>query len=182
VTGSASGLYYAAFNMDGCGTDSLPGTSQSQLTGYIPKGLFSKISANATNEFTNVFRATNLYTECPCGTHSATTAWGINTIDGRAVCEVGTKGNEHWNNGVCTTDCGKLKTSTGLEYPILSVATSQHGINVGVGNDVCHVPLANGVANNNINVSFGGATYHATVPDEIVPTGFTGQPAPVEPD
>lgn len=152
----------------------------SNLSGYVPKELFENItsSTGVSNTFTN----TNLYTECPCGTKSAETGWGATVVDGRAVCEVGTKDNEHWNNGVCITDCGKLKTSTGLEYPILSVATSQHSINVGVGNDVCHVPLANGGANNAINVSFDGATYHATVPDEIVPTGFTGQPAPVEPD
>ena len=158
----------------------------SNLSGYVPKGLFENITSTGSAGVSMTFTNTNLYTECPCGTRPAETGWGATVVDGRAVCEVGTKDNEHWNNGVCITDCAlgfsKLKSSTGLEYPILSVTTTDHNINLSVGNGVCHVPLANGAANNNINVSFGGATYHATVPDEIVPTGFTGQPAPVEPD
>lgn len=170
----ASGMFDSTFG--GC----------SNLSGYVPKGLFENITSTGSGGVSRTFSNTNLYTECPCGTKPAETGWGATVVDGRAVCEVGTKDNEHWNNGICTTDCGlgfsKLKSSTGLEYPILSATTTDHNINLSVGNGVCHVPLANGAANNNINVSFGGATYHATVPDEIVPTGFTGQPAPVEPD
>ncbi len=153
----------------------------SGLTGYIPPELFDGIIKGGSAAFTNAFlNATGLYRTCPCGTHQYTMDLGDGVFYGAVSCQVGTKDNEHWNNGVCTTDCAlgltKLKSSTGLEYPILSATTSQHSINVGVGNDVCHVPLANGAANNAINASFGGATYHVTVPDEIVPAGFTGQP------
>ena len=156
----------------------------SNLSGYVPSDIFENITSS--NGILAAFSGTKMYTECPCGTKPAETGWGATVVEGRAVCEVGTKDNEHWNNGVCTTDCAlgltKLKSSTGLEYPILSATTTDHNINLSVGNGVCHIPLANGAANNAINASFGGATYHATVPDEIVPTGFTGQPAPVEPD
>ena len=323
-----SGIYGGA-GAGGAFSNTFSGCSN--LSGYVPKGLFENItsSTGVTTPFTN----TNLYTECPCGTKPATTGWGATVVDGRAVCEVGTKDNEHWNNGVCTTDCNstftRLKTSTGLAYPLLASNTSEMNINIGMplldvsiagtsycyrslyGNGtngscssdtvnylgastsnksgkwgvvfpygdvsgtsvcsylnggtmgvaanaeqaeildaeylaqagtgsaastkkycwckmenpfasqwlykqsttsvslcrqncaqwcsssgvqtsssyrrtmfygICHVPLANGAANNAINASFGGATYHATVPDEIMPTGFTGQPAPAEPE
>ena len=158
-----------------------------KLVGYIPSNLFGSITNTPVqnNMMRDIFYNTKVYTKCPCGTRQYITGFE-NYWSDRVSCQVGKKSNEHWNNGVCTTDCElgftTLKTSNNLEYPILTDATSQHSINVGVGNDVCHVPLANGAANNAINASFGGATYHATVPDEIVPTGFTGQPAPVEPD
>ncbi|MBQ6736066.1 MAG: hypothetical protein IJQ90_01095 [Alphaproteobacteria bacterium] len=150
------------------------------LTGYVPRNLFSGItSGTTTNMMTNVFTDSGVWTECPCGTNQYITGFESWWSD-RVSCQVGKKSNEHWNNGVCTTDCElgftTLKTSNNLEYPILTDATGQHNINIGVGGDVCRVPLASGAASNAINVSFGGAIYHATVPDEIVPDGFTGQP------
>lgn len=156
------------------------------LTGYVPNNLFAGItSGTATDFMSNIFADSGVWTECPCGTHQYITGYE-DYWSGRVSCQVGAKDNEHWNNGICTTDCAlgftKLKTSNGLEFPIFTDETTPHSINIGIGNKACHVPLENGVANNNINVSFGGATYHATVPDEIVPDGFTGQPAPVEPD
>ena len=156
------------------------------LTGYVPNNLFAGItSGTATDFMSNIFADSGVWTACPCGTHQYVTGFE-DYWSGRVSCQVGKKDNEHWNNGVCTTDCAlgfsKLKSSTGLEFPILTDATGEHNINIGVGNSVCRVPLANGAANNNINVSFDGTTYHATAPDEIMPTGFTGQPASVEPD
>ena len=150
------------------------------LTGYVPRNLFAGItSGTATGMMTNVFTDSGVWTECPCGTNQYITGFESWWSD-RVSCQVGKKSNEHWNNGVCTTDCElgftTLKTSNNLEYPILTDATVPHNINIGVGGDVCRVPLASGAASNAINVSFDGATYHATVPDEIVPTGFTGQP------
>ena len=152
----------------------------SGLTGYIPKDIFENITGSGG--ISGIFTGTNLYTTCPCGTKPAATGWGDTTVNTRAVCEVGTKTNEHWDNGTCTTDCTlgvtRFKSSTGLDYPLLSDPTGVHNIYFGYNNGVCHVPLVAGAANNAINVSFNGGTYHASHPDEIVPVGFTGQPAP----
>ena len=154
------------------------------LTGYVPKDMFENITTSNSMAVYQMFSNTNLYTTvqgCPCGTKPAETGWGATTVDGFVVCEVGAKDNEHWNNGVCTTDCtgagvSALKTSTGLSYPLLTDATAPQNIHIKVNNKICTVPLENGAANNAINMRWNGNTYHATVPDEIVPAGFTGQP------
>ena len=151
------------------------------LSGYIPKDIFENITSTGSAGVTNMFNNTNLYTACPCGTRPAATGWGDTTVGGKAICEIGLKSGEHWNNGICTTDCASgfshLKTSTGLSYPVLSVATTEHSIHIQVPNNpICYVPLATGAANNNINVSLNGTVYHAIVPDETAPVGFTGQP------
>lgn len=151
----------------------------SNLTGYVPAGLFGTITGTATDTFTGVFYLSGIYTECPCGTHQYITGFESDW-SGCVSCEVGTKDNEHWNDGVCTTDCTAgvtaLKTSTGLSYPLLTDATAPQNIHIKVNNQICTVPLENGAANNAINMRWNGNTYHATVPDEIVPAGFTGQP------
>ena len=164
---SSGNIFYLTF--DSC----------SNLTGYIPSDLFKNVTSYV--EAYNAFRSTNLYTTCPCGTRPAATGWGATTVNSKAVCEVGLKFGEHWNNGVCTTDCAsgisQLKTSNGLSYPILSSATTDHNIHIQTSdNSVCYVPLATGNASNALKVLLNGTTYHATVPDETVPVGFTGQP------
>jgi hypothetical protein len=151
------------------------------LTGYIPGDIFEDVTSQGSTGLTNMFNNTNLLTSCPCGTKPAATGWGDTTINSKAICEVGLKSDEHWNNGVCTTDCApgfsRLKTSTGLSYPILSAATTTHNIHVQAPNNrVCYVPLVAGTASGELKVFFDGTTYHASVPDETAPTGFTGQP------
>lgn len=150
------------------------------LTGYVPSTLFAGITGTAQGMMTDLFKNTGIYTSCPCGTTPYITGFESDWTN-KVSCVVALKSNEHWNNGVCTTDCQvggtKLKTLTGLEYPILSDYTTEHSINIGYDNGgVCHVPLSTGIASGNIHVLLNGVTYHATVPDEIVPTGFTGQP------
>jgi len=151
----------------------------SKIVGYIPPALFNGITGTSTSMFSQTFNGSGIYTECPCGTHQYITGFESDW-DGRVSCEVGTKDNEHWNDGVCTTDCtagvSALKTSTGLSYPLLTDATAPQNIHIKVNNKICTVPLENGAANNAINMRWNGNTYHATVPDEIVPAGFTGQP------
>jgi len=169
-------MFYSTFN--GC----------SNLTGYVPSTLFSGISIGTTAnaQMTTMFMGTNLYTSCPCGTRTYTTGFesyfnirgsGANTVYATA-CEVGTKSNEHWHNGICTTNCAlgftELKTSNGLNYPVLSDKVSTPAINIGTGNNVCYVPLASGNVTNAINMSDGVNSYHAVVPDETAPVGFTG--------
>lgn len=148
------------------------------ITGYIPPELFRNITGDATGWLSD-WIPQGLYTKCPCGTHQYITDYESH-FNGRVSCAVGTKDNEHWNDGVCTTDCTAgvtaLKTSTGLSYPLLTDATAPQNIHIKVNNQICTVPLENGAANNAINMRWNGNTYHATVPDEIVPAGFTGQP------
>ncbi len=198
MSGTASGrIFYGTFN--GCSglTGSIPaglfgnlsGSNRmvfpyvfngcTNLTGYVPKDMFENLTNNRVA--TNAFTGTNLWTTCPCGTKPAQTGWGATTADSRAVCEVGLKSGEHWSNGVCTTDCElgftQLKTSGGLAYTLLADATGDHNIYVANGgNSACHVPLVSGASSNAINVSLGGTIYHASMPDETAPVGFTGQP------
>lgn len=175
-----TGLFSGISGTPGVGTFMNLFRNDAKLTGYIPKELFQGVTSNVERLVVYAFRGTGLWTSCPCGTRSALTGWGVSSIDGKAICEIGTKDNEHWNNGICTTDCGlgftTLNASNGVGVPILADATTAHSINIGIEGNVCHVPLENGAANNAINVSWGGNTYHATIPDEIVPAGFTGQP------
>ena len=160
------------------------------LTGYVPATLFSGISTDttATNQMTSMFLNTNLYTSCPCGTRPYNTGFesyfnmrgsGATTVYATA-CEIGTKSNEHWHNGICTTDCAlgftQLHIGDNIAYTIVAEKVSNPAINIGTGNDVCYVPLVTGTATNAINMSDGVNSYHAVVPDETAPVGFTGQP------
>lgn len=148
------------------------------ITGYIPPELFRNITGDATG-WLGDWIPQGLYTKCPCGTHRYITDYESH-FNGRVSCVVGQKPNEHWNNGVCTTDCAAgittLNTSMGLNLPVLADATTEHSLNVKYNNSVCYLPAANGAGNNTINMSYGGNTYHLVAPDEIVPAGFTGQP------
>ncbi len=167
---SASGSYVFYQTFRGC----------YKLTGYIPVELFDSITSVGSTATGDMFAETKVYTSCPCGTIPAETGWGVTSVNGRAVCTVGKKANEHFHNGTCTNDCAlgftELKTSNGLSYPVLSDKVSNPAINIGVGNNVCYVPLAAGTVANAINVSDGANLYHAVVPDEMMPVGFTGQP------
>ncbi len=153
----------------------------SGLIGYIPPTLLPQ-NMTGSCATCNIFnKADGLMRSCPCGTHQYFTGYeDQSNFYGHVSCEVGKKSNEHWNNGICTTDCTagatQLKTSTGLDYMLLTDATSTHSISIKLNNKICHIPLANGVSNNAINVSWNGNIWHAVAPDEIMPVGFTGQP------
>lgn len=149
------------------------------LTGYVPPELFENLTGTGTYMMKDIFYNSGVYTTCPCGTTQYITGYESDWT-GRVSCVVGQKPNEHWNNGVCTTDCAAgittLNTSTGLNLPVLADATTEHSLNVKYNNSVCYLPAANGAESNTINMSYDGNTYHLVAPDEIVPAGFTGQP------
>ena len=173
VTGSAVGLFQRAFDMNLCGADGLP---ESQLNAtYISPALFAGVNAAATDEFTNTFRATPLLTECPCGAHSATTAYNLSTIDGRAVCVPGLKTlsrdgvNEYYYTGVggqttCVTGCNfatDFKTENGLSYPLLHEQITVPSIRFKSGDEVCHVPLETGDGGtSSVNLKWDNNLYH----------------------
>ena len=167
---ASNGYFSTTFN--GC----------SKLSGYIPADLFSGLSyadPTSTNGIMdNIFIGTNIATLCPCGTTQYITGfedkWG-----GRVACIPNAKSNEHWNNGICTTNCtagfDTLKTETGLSFPVLSDVTSDLSFVFEYDGKTCYVPTKSGKGNLNIMLDGSKQIYHATVPDEIVPDGFTGQ-------
>ena len=150
------------------------------LRGYIPPELFAGLNGEtAANMFTDTFRNTNLYTSCPCGTTQYETGYE-SAWSGKVSCTVGLKPNEHWYNGTCTTVCAagvtEMKTSTGLAVPLITTKLTTPSINVAYNGSTCFIPLAVGAAANAINMSWDETDYHTVMPDDITPTGFTGQP------
>ena len=151
----------------------------SNLTGFVPPELFSGISGTATNMMTNVFSGSGLLTACPCGYKQYITGFE-SYFSSKVSCEIGAKAGDHWNNGICSKECTggftRLKTATGLDFPVLSDKTSDLSIALKntANNTVCYVPTASG--SGNLNFLVNGTTYHATEPDEIIPPDFTGQP------
>lgn len=150
VSGSAQGLFHGTFDMSACGVGNIPA---SQLEGYIDQELFEHITANATDEFTDTFKNTALATECECGTRSATTAWGISFVDGRAVCYNRPKDNEVFYNGECVTTCSfatELKTENNLSYPLLSEQVTTPTLVFESEGTKCYVPLESGADSFNL--------------------------------
>ena len=132
------------------------------LTGYINSGLFSGVNGNSSGMFYKTFNNTQLNTECPCGAHSVTTAGGMSTIDGRAVCADGLKSNEHFYNGTCVTECDfatSLNIENGDSYPLLKEQVTTPSIVVQNGGIKCYVPLESGA--DSFNLKWGNNTYHA---------------------
>ena len=165
VSGTAEAMFFATFARD------------AGIVGYISPALFAGITGSSTNIFSNTFLDTSMDTECPCGVHSATTAWGVSSIDSRAVCEPGLKPNEHYYTGdngetACTTDCDfatTLKTKTGDtegEYPIVSDKVTTPALVLQSGGTTCYVPLETGV--DTFNLMWGQSVYHAGRLDEVV--------------
>ena len=81
-------------------------------------------------------------------------------------------GTGHYHNGQCVIECdnagiGKLKTSTGLSFPILKTQIGEKSLAISHNDTTCYVPLAPGVGE--LNISYDGQVYHAFAPDEIEP-------------
>lgn len=132
------------------------------LNGFVPASMFSGVTGGGADTFYSTFNDTSMDTTCPCGAHDATTAWGISSVDGRAVCEDGPKSNEHYYNNECVTDCSfatNLKTETGASYPLLSEQVTAHAIVVQNGDMKCYVPLESGAGD--FNLKWGNNLYHA---------------------
>lgn len=141
------------------------------LTGYINSELFSGVNGNSPGMFYKTFNNTQLDTECPCGAHSVTTAGGMSTIDGRAVCAGGLKSNEHFYNGTCVTECDfatSLNIENGDSYPLLKEQVTTPSIVVQNGGIKCYVPLESGA--DSFNLKWGNSTYHAgSLDPEVAP-------------
>ena len=170
VSGTANKMFLRTFDMNACGANGLP---ESGITGFVKPALFAGVKpfnqTSTTDIFTDTFRNTRMDTVCPCGHSSDTTAWGISTVDGRAVCNNELKPNEHYytgNNGtVCTTNCDfatNLKTSNGLSYPLFSSQVTVPTMVLKSGDTQCYVPLESGNGGqDSLNLFWGGDTYHA---------------------
>lgn len=165
VSGTAEAMFFATFARD------------AGIVGYISPALFAGITGSSTNIFSNTFLDTSMDTECPCGAHESTTAYGLSTIDTRAVCAPGLKSNEHYytdgnGNTVCTTDCDfatELKTKNGADedaYPILSEKITTPSLVIQSGGTQCYVPLESGV--DTFNLKWNETVYHVGRLDEVV--------------
>ncbi len=135
----------------------------SELSGYVPKNIFENITSTGTYGTNSMFEETNLYTECPCGTKPAETGWGAPLVDGRAVCQANPA--EHIYNDVCYQDCGagvtKIKTSTGLEFPLFDTSPTTPSLHIQHNGTVCYTPMELGDGGaNSMNIISGGAAYH----------------------
>ena len=190
ISGTAKDMFRSTFNMGRCGQNGLP---ESGLSGFVDPALFAGVNRDSTNIFYLTFRNTQMDTVCPCGYHSVTTAWGIDTIPAsntynpstdpegkntpRAVCAEGLKPNEHYYTGdnnetACTTDCDfaiNLKTKNGSDedaYPLLSEKLTTPALVVQSGGTQCYVPLETGV--DTFNLKWNETIYHAGRLDEVV--------------
>lgn len=174
VSGTGVDMFRSTFNMGNCGSNGYP---ENNLTGYVNPALFAGVTGSSSNIFYRTFNKSSMDTECPCGAHSATTAWGVSSIDGRAVCEPGLKPNEHYYTGdngetACTTDCDfattlKTKTdNTEAEYPIVSDKVTTPALVLQSGGTTCYVPLESGV--DTFNLMWGQTVYHAGRLDEEI--------------
>lgn len=155
------------------------------LSGYVPPALFDGLNgANATDMMGYVFDETNLAEECPCGTHQYITGYESDWSD-KVACEIGLKPNEHWYNNQCVTDCdvnvpggntsiSKLKTSGGLEFPILSTKPTTIALNFGMANNaVCYAPLeAGNGGTDSMNISYNNSVYHVGNVSSTAPAGW----------
>lgn len=54
----------------------------------------------------------------------------------------------------------KLKTSTGLEFPVYATKQTTPSINLGIGNSVCYVNLVPGRTTGAIHIKYNETTYH----------------------
>ncbi len=135
------------------------------LTGFIPKNLFAGItSVSGQFPMTNIFKGTDLYTSCPpCHTQYIT---GFESYwDGKVSCEVSLGENEHIYNDVCYQDCDagitKIKTSTGLEFPIFDAKPTTPALAFLFNGKQCYAPLESGDGGTaSMNVNVGGQIYH----------------------
>ena len=155
------------------------------LSGYVPPALFDGLNgANATDMMGYVFDETNLAEKCPCGTHQYITGYESDW-DNKVACEIGLKPNEHWYNNQCVTDCdvnvpggntsiSKLKTSGGLEFPILSTKPTTIALNFGMANNaVCYAPLeAGNGGTDSMNISYNNSVYHVGNVSSTAPAGW----------
>ncbi len=135
----------------------------SNLSGYVPKNIFENITSPGEYGTDFMFEETNLYTECPCGSMSAETGWGESLVDNRAVCQANP--TEHIYNDVCYQDCGagitKIKTSTGLEFPLFDTSPTTPALHIKHNGTVCYTPMELGDGGaNSMNIMSGGAAYH----------------------
>lgn len=74
-----------------------------------------------------------------------------------------TNGNVFTEVNSCAPLCPeyhKLKTSTGLEFPIYATKQTTPSINLGVGNNTCYVNLVPGKKTGAIHVEYNDTTYH----------------------
>ncbi len=142
----------------------------SGLTGFVPPALFQGItnSGTVTNHMTDVFaRATGLATKCP-SCHKQYITGFEQYWSNRVSCEFSVGENEHIYNDVCYQDCGagitKIKTSTGLVFPIFSTKPTTPAINVKYNDVVCYIPLEAGDGGaGSMNILYNNETYHLGV-------------------
>ena len=137
------------------------------LSGYVPADLFSGLSYASTshnNIMNNIFSNTGLARSCPpCHTQYIT---GFEEYwDGKVSCEVSLGENEHIYNDVCYQDCDagftRLKTSTGLEFPIFDAKPTTPALAFLFNGKQCYAPLESGDGGTaSMNVNVGGQIYH----------------------
>lgn len=203
VTGGAAGAFWATFygcsgltgpipanmfqNITVAAQNEFAGTfyGATHLSGYVPPMLFDGLNgANATSMMEYIFGETNLAEECPCGTHQYITGYESDW-DNKVACEIGLKPNEHWYGNQCVTDCdanvpggnatiSKLKTSSGLEFPILSTKPTTVALNFGMANNsVCYAPLETGNGGNgSMDISYNNSVYHVGNVSSTAPVGW----------
>lgn len=158
------------------------------LTGYVPRGLFTTFSGgNVANTHTDMFVDSGLASECPCGMTQYTT--GFENTDGKintkVSCQLGTKIGEYWHNGHCVTECAagitRLKTSNGVDVPLLRAKVGIKNVAFKHDNEVCYSPVETGNLSGHVNLKQGATTYHISEPDGIEPDGFRNLPDGVLP-
>ena len=137
----------------------------SNLTGFVPPMLFRNITGEyVANTMVCIFCNTGLATSCPpCHTQYIT---GFEEYwDGKVSCEVSLGENEHLYNGICMTDCGagfsKIKTSTGLEFPIFTNQPTTPALHFQYNDTMCYAPLEVGNGGTgSMNININGEIYH----------------------
>lgn len=141
----------------------------SGLTGFVPPALFQGITNSGTvNHMTNVFAgAAGLVTKCPpCHTQYIT---GFEQYwSNRVSCEFSVGENEHIYNDVCYQDCGagitKIKTSTGLEFPLFDTNPTVPSLHIQHNGRVCYTPMELGDGGaGSMNILYNNETYHLGV-------------------
>lgn len=155
------------------------------LSGYVPPTLFAGLNgATATDLMAGVFEDTNLAEECPCGTNQVRTGYEDDWSN-KVACQIGLKPDEHWYNGICVTDCAanvpggnttitNLKTSNGLEFPILSTKPTTIALNFGMANTaVCYAPLESGSGGaGSMDISYNNSVYHVGSVSSTAPANW----------
>jgi hypothetical protein len=180
LTGSIPGNLFRGINAAAQGEFTQTFKGATNLSGYVPATLFAGLNhGTATDLMTSVFENTGLAEECPCGTHQYITGYE-DSWSNKVSCEIGVKPNEMWYDGQCVELCGAgithLKTSTGINLPILSTKLTQIALNFKYNDQVCYVPMETGKSTGTINLRFNNTNYHTGAAVSTPPANWDPQP------